>query len=75
MFIASNCFHISYKLFFLWKKTETKRREKEEAPTEVSFSRGVRAFTSDLAFGLSRGSYCKQREANRNNSVPSSFEK
>ena len=52
-----------------------KARREEEEHTEVSFWRGVRAVTSNLTFGLSRGSYCKQREANLTNSVPSSFEK
>jgi hypothetical protein len=35
----------------------------------------MREVTRDFAFGLSRASYCKQREANRTNSVPSSLEK
>jgi hypothetical protein len=43
--------------------------------TWVSFRRGVRAVTRDFALGLSRASNCKQREAKRTSSVPSSFEK
>ena len=43
--------------------------------TSVSFWSDKRDATRDFAFGLSRASYCKQREAKRTNSVPSSFEK
>lgn len=43
--------------------------------TSASFWRDIRAVTRDFAFGLSRASYCKQREAKRTNSVPSSFVK
>jgi hypothetical protein len=37
--------------------------------------REVRADSRDLTLGLSRGSYCRQRDAKRTNSVPSEFEK
>ena len=43
--------------------------------TSVSFWRDMKEVTRDFAFGLSRASYCKQREAKRTSSVPSSFEK
>lgn len=43
--------------------------------TEESLWREVSAESSDLMLGLSRGSYCKQREAKRSSSVPSEFEK
>lgn len=42
--------------------------------TSVSFWREVRDVTNDFGFGRSRGSYCKQRDAKRTNSVPSSLE-
>lgn len=45
-----------------------------ELLTSVSFCKGVKADTNDFEFGRSRGSYCKQREAKRTSSVPSSLE-
>lgn len=57
------------------KKINNIRLLRWQVNTSVSFWRAVRAVSSDFAFGLSRGSYCKQRDANRTNSVPSSLEK
>lgn len=47
----------------------------KNAHTSVCFWRAERDVTTVLALGLSRGSYCKQREAILTSSVPSSLEK
>lgn len=54
------------------KSKESNERVKMQ--TSVSFWRGTKEATSDLGFGLSRGSYCRHLEAKRTSSVPSSFE-